>query len=1611
MQRPGSFAAQTGAPPPPYGVNQGYQPSAPVANPTWSAAAQSSPAPLQQRQWGQPPPPQGNWSQPQQPTGGPTPITYGTGQGTYGQALAQNGPPVPPPKPQTFQLQQGSQTWGCQGAFQQPQQPQNNYQAPSQQSQVYNMAAPPPPSQTPGGSYFPPAQSQIGVYSTPASAPAQPPPSTVISPNEQNPAYVPPSLSGQGVTSYMPANTNPLPGVYVPPPPADIPAWQHATHAPLQGADKKFRYTKPLPNPAGYSQGFAAPAAQAPASSPPQIPFGQYGQTSLPPQQSFPDSNTLSGQYQYQYQQTQPVGLPLPQSQQYPLQPQDQQYMQPSQGQPSVPVQSYQQGTQWQQASLPVQQPPIVPVSSETQYNAQQGWQAEAQTQGQTDQQYQQGQEHTIQAPKPLPHNTTTPPNFINQVGSESQPVSPINSRQSTILGFGHGAGRGGSISSIALEAIRNQRAQSGTKTSSPAPSLQSTIRPPPAVPPPVAPATPGSAFNALGTGGPSDWEHFGAPVEEVDDEELFGAKKEAKTDLPSANTAELPGSQMDPPPTAEEWPSPPSQTAHPAPSSSQQDSYQPTPEPKPATPSHVPPAQSAQQFSIVEKATQASSPALSQPNQLPTAQTSFVVDEGGYIPPAAAHEQEPGPPPGPSNYSFVEGAVTGQQPGAEQHPGPQAAPPPITNFVIDEGNWSLPPPPPAQTTIPSAGQVLYSQNEQVVTEQYAAEIRATNASLEKRLSELEKETADLAAEVDEKRSATEYIHAMSDEVKTQQHASEIRAKNESLENRVADLEDQKAALSAELNMEKSAAETYRAKLRRKLADMAMLAEFGHVLNANGQYMDADRSTKGWETEEDDFAMIQGLLDAMRRDGQIIADLRREITENAALVARLNEDCEGKNDAVKERDTTISDLRQQLEMEKARMPSPAALVPDLDPWYAGSLERYIAMLRDEAREANVEDKIKVFTAFLKAESDARGLEYHSAAPPAPPALPAPGAHDNDKPLGDEEKTPSGRSSSDIAERKEMRIDIPPQDFVQDDLAQYSPGGRPILPSIAVASIDKPTVQDNSMSNATAGAEQARPTSTQSTTVLTPASSDDDDASSTPIPSPPEPITQAKYIAYAPSPATPAAVKPVNNRQSVIFVSALPIAPRSTKSKEHDEIFFSENPASPESASRTTSSDSAVSDVPMPAPLSLKHPNPAPRPKPAPTRINLQALAELLPRKLEFSQPHSRLQEIRTEANALPSDFTFITDLTSKWEKKAATFRKQNDSARHKRQEESEARTDQLFNDNEISYAEIGAMEDEFKEKERQLKAQEDRDEYKTYVEDVFDQVYSALQKDIKVLMDLYFETEALLHSSVSGTQSMTSSAAAPPTTKEALEVLRDLHAAAELRHEKVVQAVAERDKRYKKTEIQPLYAAGNIARMKTMEKHFEGAEKMAAVRAKEDKAERITELVKVVEPVVVRGVAGEQIELDAIIAGVRAVEVDETGEQKLEVLGKAKETVQLIKTSSKDLLTLLNGLEVELSKAAGEADVAAAKAENADVVRVREIERGVEEAERRIREEFERKMEVLEGVTVEVEELFREKLGDGEMGGVAVKGDEEREKEKDLRLKVALEEARRRNGE
>jgi hypothetical protein len=1392
-----------------------------------------------------------------------------------------------------------------------------------------------------------------------------------MSPNEQQPAYIPPSLTGQGVQAYMPSNTNPMPGIYVPPPP-DVPAWQQAQHAPLQGGIKKFRYTKPTVDPSFYAQGYQGVQPMQPQQPPP--PPGSYAQSPLVsqhPQQPVPPN-------QYVPHGNMPLQPPPPMPDSY--QPQQAPYEQ----QPYTRQMPY--GHSLQDQSLYQQQPNYQPpYDPNTQYVQSQYEQQHDERLGYSASNMSKPHEHNQQASNmskpydpPQASNMSKPHHQLTSASNVSKPFNdnawqvPIFPRQdlqnphvpSTQWQAGHNQATGsqGSLGGQQYVPLPGQDieapkplARTDTAPSNffdqPSPQSQpvspvnsrhsigfgsghqaglgragsvssialanlhaqregnrtsSPKPPPPKLPTPPPPRDDKSKFSVLGSGGPSDWEHFGDG--EIDDEEIY-AKKSGPAQLDSV---ELPASQPEMPaahsPPPHGWPSP---ASHPMPrtTGAGTDTYEPTPPPAVAHLAEQPPSQTPQRTFTMGDAAPA-----------PLNISAKPVREG---------------------FGLGDGARAPSKHGTPvQHQSLYQPPPAHQGFVMDEGGWSAQPVrAPVRQQTPTHPPLI------------------TGISVG-----------------DTPRDASQQTPAQKTSAwtppQTHEHAMEIHAREETIQNQGVDFENRKTELLAEIE-----------KLKVEV-DVAKT------------------------TATDEKLILQEQIEAMKTTAaETKTSANAILKEKDLTIERMKEDVEGKEHNIDERNATITELRRQLEAEMSKetvkiAPLPSDLIPELDPWYAGSLERYIVMLRNEAKEPQVEDKIRTFRAFLRSESDIRGIPFYEA--------PSAGlTRDNGLLLGDSNTSKSLEPKQEPVETSQalniskpstdkqelsVRVPRPRAESPDEEDYEYSPGGRPLLKRKATMP-----------SSENAPTQQQYKTSTQPTTILTPTSSVDDDSNRTPVQSPPE--DQSMYKAYVPPALFSGASAPPSHDRSVSDVSvqaassstvskpfeSRPAMPTSS-SQHHDEIFFgAQGPSMSKPTSRPSTGDSAKHKDSAPAPLAISSHRSASTASSS-TEDATEALADLLPSQISPATSHHLIEKIKTKLRSLNQDSSNLDELTKEWEKTAAVIRKKLDQARRARQEENEEDNNDAFDNEEISYAALKVLEDEIKQKENALKAQEDRDEYKSYVEAVFDNVYDTLQSDIKALMDLYLEAETLLHHSVSGVKSLEPGNDAP-STQASLELIQEIHNAILTRQDAVVAAVAERDKRYKKTEIAPLYAAKNMAKMRTAEQHFENAEKQAHVRALRDRAGKVGELVAVVEDVVVDAVGVEQREIDSIVSAMRDIE-DGTADAAL--LSLAQNTLTHLKASSTCLLRIFNSLEIAHNAAVLDAEIAQAKAEGAETAK---FEDEKAKGEKKFMDEFQRRVEVIERDREEIEGLVEKKRR---------RDPEEVEREK--RLKAALEEAKRRNG-
>ena len=634
----------------------------------------------------------------------------------------------------------------------------------------------------------------------------------------------------------------------------------------------------------------------------------------------------------------------------------------------------------------------------------------------------------------------------------------------------------------------------------------------------------------------------------------------------------------------------------------------------------------------------------------------------------------------------------------------------------------------------------------------------------------------------------------------------------------------------------------------------------------------------------------------------------------------------------------------------------------LDPWYKESLARYTSMLRKESQATSKEEKLKVFTEFLVLECQQRGIPYD-------PTYEAESDTNKEVRSLDNEVPSQGNSEGLLSIKSEeatlapgvlsIQTHLQPETQVQDsDDEQYSPGGRPLLrPLYMKQDIDLKKNSETDL-HATKDKDSA-PENPSETTVLP---KPDSPARNAPIViesaftsldrpqaerldssiskvstdtgsqlswyDPPQnsqqtiKSTSQDYKPYSPlfqttskacneesMPSIPHDSSSTSTRKPCYtpYVSQEQLGggavsfniPQSPQDSVRHSRYLSN--ASKESAvvSRVTQQDETF--------LTKVKPGKTTESFTVPSRFEVgSSLKMVLPRDRQLARRQSEyVATIRAAMNNIPDDFTFFDRLHRDWEVEANIVRQKLDEQRQKRQEEQEAHTDQLFAEQQIGYADIKPMEEEFKRSESARKIKEDEEEFQDYTQKVFDPIYTKLQEHIKVLMEQYMSCTNVLKTAVGG-RGLLDQHNNRPNLALVMDLLLELYTRIEVRHVRVLSAILERDRRYKKTVLQPLYAAGDVAEMKESEKHFEEAEKKTTYEAAVKKEERTKALVHVIEESTTK-VLAEDLEYIKLIAGeVKRVSDDLSPSYRLEDSDGASDLRKDFALARKVLQTLAN---------------------------------------------------------------------------------------------------------
>ena len=631
---------------------------------------------------------------------------------------------------------------------------------------------------------------------------------------------------------------------------------------------------------------------------------------------------------------------------------------------------------------------------------------------------------------------------------------------------------------------------------------------------------------------------------------------------------------------------------------------------------------------------------------------------------------------------------------------------------------------------------------------------------------------------------------------------------------------------------------------------------------------------------------------------------------------------------------------------------------NLDAWGRASLSRYLSMLREEAGAKTDKEKLTIFMVFARRETRLRAVLYGLEDDTAPledrnprkhlakaltqrsqkalPALP---------PVGDPPQPPtihrapveSSISQGDInisdpEEERSYEVGTCPTSESPTDEMQYSPGGRPIV-SRGQHNEAKPqklavelTLREkvSKVFTQVAGYTNSTSSPTLSAPIL---------VSSEVLVSQKPPYVPFKYENHA------GPTEDVLDHRSTTYAALTSVSPnmKLTIAKTLDGDEGIKATASTHDKDNQMQNISKSNDV-----ISSLENTEANGQTGVPPDLRRFVKADFDPlvAVLSFSETvpvdSLQLQDLNIAIDAFPDDFSFIHQSVVAWDAISKKERAIHERERHLRQGESERKIDALFDDNEIGYGDISELESEFKNSEAAKKADEDWGEYQTFVSSVFDVVWERLHYDIAQLTPLSTKCLQLVNDSLVG-KDMFEASPEKSILAPTMGLLLALHQKLEIRHQKGFEAVLEKDRRLKKTEISPWYTLGNVTKVKQLEKQFDSAEKKAIVEFCEQRRDRANKLMDVLDTNQLRGVGANQDYMEAIMKSIRriasgrafaSIPSSEAG-LGVEEVNKAKRITTILTSLSEQIVQTFHVAEMLLNAADYEVSVANAKLGNA----------------------------------------------------------------------------------
>lgn len=506
---------------------------------------------------------------------------------------------------------------------------------------------------------------------------------------------------------------------------------------------------------------------------------------------------------------------------------------------------------------------------------------------------------------------------------------------------------------------------------------------------------------------------------------------------------------------------------------------------------------------------------------------------------------------------------------------------------------------------------------------------------------------------------------------------------------------------------------------------------------------------------------------------------------------------------------------------------------------------------------------------------------------------------------------------------------------------------------------------------------------------------------------------------------PTSLQPVNRMQDEAFIGLIRQQSMAVRKNKPNLD------AAPPVPSLRPGTPAKPSTAAIPAALNARTPTPAASLRPgtpaAPNSVEsaVVALRASLPDAVPDDyglSANEKISSIKSQLDSIQDQFAFIHQSVVEWDQRNRKVRKQLDDERNLRQANSEARIDDMFNDNEIGYADIGDLEAEFKLGEARLKYDEDKDELDSFTQDVYESVTGRLQSELAELNTLYTTAIDLLDlESEPASRCLKTPSHQTSNTPEmglAMSLVLSAFNKIELRQQKIAEAKVERERRRKRLELTVLYTNGDTAGVKTLEAEFAVAEKMQVLHEARARDTRANKLMDHFDRATVRGLGDNQTLVDELLPKVRVVR--DMVLKDPSIIGKGPEgqnndllygahgvhatltltqsVIDLLLLDSQKLLTISNVADKLLNDADYSVSVAEARVSNADASVYAKLKEEKEKEDQKIVEDTQGRMGAVGKGPGEVAELCREvrkRVGEDEGHG--------------SRVGRALVEARRRN--